>query len=355
MTTPELSERASILLKTLVESYIREGQPVASSALVRSSGLSLSSATVRHVMVDLEERGYLTSPHTSAGRVPTAQGYRFLVNTLMVSPSADVLGVDLREYLNPDLSSRDLVRSASELLSKLTRQAGLVMLPRTDEALLRHVEFLPLSGPGDTGSARVLVILVLGDHDVQNRIIHTREVFSRESLQQAANYINREWVGQPLSVIRAGVLKAMSSDRERIDGMMRRAIEAASQAMETPESGPDYVLSGEAHLLEQASAEHFDRLRDLFGAFQSKQDILHLMDRCIEAQGVQIFIGEESGYEVLDDYSVITAPYQNGQNSVGVLGIVGPTRMAYDRVIPVVDLTARVLGTLLSRNTPTES
>ncbi len=349
MAQNELSERASILLKTLVESYIREGQPVASSALVRSSGLSVSSATVRNVLVDLEERGYLTSPHTSAGRVPTAQGYRFLVNTLMVSPQAEQLGVDLRDYLNPDLSSRELVRSASELLSTLTHQAGLVMMPRTDEALLRHVEFLPLSGE------RVLVILVLGDHDVQNRIIHTRETFGREALQQAANYINRAWAGKPLSQIRAGVLKAMASEREQIDSMMRRAIEAASEAMQAPESSPDYVVSGEAHLLEQASAEHFDRLRDLFQAFQSKQDILHLMDRCIEAQGVQIFIGEESGYEVLDDYSVITAPYQNGQHSVGVLGVVGPTRMAYDRVIPVVDLTARMLGAILSRNHPSES
>lgn len=349
MAQNELSERASILLKTLVENYIREGQPVASSALVRSSGLSVSSATVRNVLVDLEERGYLSSPHTSAGRVPTAQGYRFLVNALMVSPQAEQLGVDLRDYLNPDLSSRELVRSASELLSKLTRQAGLVMLPRTDEALLRHVEFLPLSGE------RVLVILVLGDHDVQNRIIHTREAFSREALQQAANYINQAWAGQPLSQIRAGVLKAMSREREQIDSMMRRTIEVASEAMQAPESGPDYVVSGEAHLLEQASAEHFDRLRDLFQAFQSKQDILHLMDRCVEARGVQIFIGEESGYEVLDDYSVITAPYQSGQNSVGVLGIVGPTRMAYDRVIPVVDLTARMLGSILSRNHSPES
>jgi len=348
MAQQELSERASILLRTLVEQYIHEGQPVASGALVKRSGLSVSPATVRNVMMDLEERGYITSPHTSAGRVPTAQGYRFLVNTLMVSPQVDALGLDLREYLNPDLPSRELVRSASELLSQLTRQAGVVMLPRHDETVLRHVEFLPLSGE------RVLVILVLGDHDVQNRIIHTREVFSREALQQAANYINDTWAGRPLEQIRASIVEAMADDRAHIDRMMRKAIEMAGQAMAKPESAPDYVVSGEANLLEQASAENFDRLRDLFQAFQGKQDILHLMDRCIEARGVQIFIGEESGYEVLDDYSVITAPYQSGRNSVGVLGIIGPTRMAYDRVIPVVDLTARMLGAILSRNHPVD-
>ncbi len=344
MSHAELPERASVLLRTLVEYYIREGQPVASGALARASGLAVSPATVRNAMADLEERGYITSPHTSAGRVPTARGYRFLVNALLASPPGEALGLDLREYLDPDLPARELVRSASELLSRLTRQAGVVMLPRAGEPVLRHVEFLPLSGD------RVLVILVLDDHEVQNRIIHTREPYTREALQQAANYINGDWAGRTLAEIRSGIVEAMASDRERLDGMMRSAVTMARQAMVAPASGPDYVVSGEAHLVEQASAGDFDRLRDLFQAFQGKRDILHLMDRCIAAEGVQIFIGEESGYEVLDDYSVITAPYRSGQQTIGVLGIIGPTRMAYDRVIPVVDLTARMLGAALARH-----
>lgn len=340
MTSPELSDRARILLKALIESYISEGQPVASGVLARASGLSVSPATVRNVMADLEAQGYIASPHTSAGRVPTARGYRLFVNALMsYSPPA----VDELSSLNADLSSKELVRSASTLLSQLTRQAGVVMLPRGGEPVLRHVEFLPLGGE------RVLVVLVLDTQEVQNRIIHTREPYSREALQRASNYINEVWAGEPLSAIREGIVRALASDRARIDALMQSVVDMAEQALRPEASAPDYVVSGETHLMAQANADNLSGLRGLFEAFENKRDILHLMDRCVEADGVQIFIGEESGYQVLDDYSVVTAPYRAGNRSLGVLGVIGPTRMAYERVVPIVDLTARMLGAALTR------
>ncbi len=346
MATGEISERASILLKTLVEHHIREGQPVGSSTLLKSSGLPVSAATVRNVMSDLEERGYLLSPHTSAGRIPTARGYRLFIDSLLqVRPPEDSAVSELRAGLDPDRSATELVQRASTLLANITSQAGLVTVPRLEAQQLRQVEFLPLSGD------RVLVILVVNEREVQNRIIHTQRPFTEEQLREAATMVNQRFAGQALDVVQENLLREMREARSRIDSYLEDALTLASKALDREEGSEEseYVVAGESRLLENATAEEMLKLRDLFETFERKKDLLHLLERCTRAQGVQIFIGEEAGYEVFGDYSVVTAPYSDGARTLGVLGVIGPTRMAYERVIPIVDVTAKMLSSALSK------
>lgn len=344
MRPDELSERARTVLKTLVERHIRDGQPVASRTLVEEAGLLVSAATVRNIMSDLEERGLLHSPHTSAGRVPTAQGYRLFVDRLLqVQPLDETALSSLRQQLNPDRSASELVQSASSLLSAITAQAGLVTVPRPEARQLRQVEFLPLSGE------RVLVILVVNEREVQNRIIHTRRAFTESELREAAALVNQRFAGQALAQVQQGLLREMAEARSRIDDYLQATLDLASQALETPAAeAEDYVVAGESRLLDHASPDELDRLRELFDAFERKKDLLHLLERCSRAEGVQVFIGEEAGFDVFGDYSVITAPYTDGARTLGVLGVIGPTRMAYERVIPVVDVTARMLSAALA-------
>ena len=322
-----------------MERYIREGQPVGSKILLEEAGLSVSTATVRNIMADLEDSGYIASPHTSSGRVPTARGYRLFVDSLITMQPLE--GVDLqslRDEMDPDKSTRELVESTSNLLSAITRQAGLVTLPRADAAVLRQVEFLPLAGQ------RVLVILVTNEREVQNRIIHTDREYGENELRRVANFINEKFVGKGLETVRAELLQQLQTDKDRIGALLQSSIDIAAQAFADEDDVSDYVLAGQGHLLGAAGPESMSRLRELFDAFQHKKDILHLMDRCVQADGVQIFIGEESGYDMLDEFSVITAPYQSGADTIGVLGVIGPTRMAYERVIPIVDITAKMLS-----------
>lgn len=338
-----ISERAQLLLKALIERYIRDGLPVGSKALVEASGLPVSAATARNVMADLEDIGLIRAPHTSAGRVPTVQGYRLFVDSLItVRPLGQDAIASLQQELNPDKSPSELVASASQLLARITAQAGLVTLPRLPRVLLRQVEFLPLS------DNRVLVILVVNERDVQNRVIHTRRTYSEIELQQAANMINQRFAGRGLREVRAAIVEAMQLDKASIDQHLQVSLDLAAKAFEeAPTTGRDYVLAGEAQLIGQAGPETYDKLRDLFEAFQQKNEILDLVDRCIQADGVQIFIGDEAGFEALGDFSVITAPYQADNQTLGVLGVIGPTRMAYERVIPIVDVTARMLSLAL--------
>ncbi len=339
----EISERARILLKTLIECHIRDGQPVGSRTLREEAGLPVSAATVRNVMSDLEERGYLHSPHTSAGRVPTPRGYRLFVDSLLqVRPLEDEALQRLRSELHPDRSATELVQSASALLSSITAQAGLVTIPRQEANQLRRVEFLPLSGD------RVLVILVVNEREVQNRIIHTARVFTEEQLREAAAMVNQRFAGQPLSLIQDRLLRELREARSRIDEYLQASLDLASQALDQTGGEEAYVVAGEARLLGSAAPDDVEKLRELFEAFERKKDLLHLLHRCARAQGVQIFIGEEAGYKFFGDYSVITAPYRDGDRTVGVLGVIGPTRMAYERVIPIVDVTARMLSSALS-------
>lgn len=338
-----LNERARLLLKTLVERYIREGQPVGSRTLSRDSGLSLSPATVRNAMADLEEMGLLISPHTSAGRVPTVQGYRFFIDSLLqVDPLASAEVEVLRGQFAEGQDPHTLIQTASNMLSDLTRLAGIVTVPRQDEVRLRHVEFLSLSGD------QVLVILVLNDREVQNRIIRTGQRFTDSQLQQATNYLNEICAGKDLSQVREDLLGEMRQARQRMNDIMVSAIEMAGMAFESEPKDEDVMVSGQTRLMEYGELADMEKLRLLFDAFARKRDILHLLDHVLTARGVQIFIGEESGSDIFEQCSVVSAPYHSGGRVLGVLGVIGPTRMAYDRVIPIVDVTARLLGAALS-------
>jgi len=339
----QLDERALYLFKTLVERYIRDGQPVGSRTLSRDSGLDLSAATVRNVMADLEESGLLHSPHTSAGRVPTVQGYRLFVDSLLTVARLDELAASrLRHGFDSESSAETLVESASELLSEVSSLASVVMLPRHEQVTLRHVEFLPLSG------TRVLVILVVNQSEVQNRIIHTARKYSRQELDQAANYLNQVCMGRNLMDLRECLIEELRATRKSMNSMMLTAVEMADKAFVADSDGDDVLVSGQTNLMGYGELADMDKLRQLFEAFREKRDLLHLLDQSLRARGVQIFIGSESGYDVLDSCSVVTAPYGTPEEGViGVLGVIGPTRMAYERVIPLVDMTARLLGAAL--------
>ena len=338
-----VDERAQLLFKLLVERYIADGSPVASKMLASRPEVEVSPATVRNIMAELEGRGFVRSPHTSAGKVPTSRGLRFFVDSLLAVKPLDQAQVsELEHQLNPDLSPKELVESASSLLSHITHMTCLITLPRRDHVALRQVEFLPLSGE------RVLVILVLNDREVQNRVIHTDHEYMETELTQAANFINREFGGQSLLDIRRALLHSMQSDKDSMDQMMQTALDVASQAFVDPaeDSGQELVISGESNLF-GASADT-ESLRSLFDTFSRKGGILHLLDQCLDSDGIQLFIGEESGYKLLDDMSLVTSPYEVDGELAGVLGVVGPTRMAYQDVIPVVDVTARVLSAAMN-------
>lgn len=342
----QLSDRAQHLLRILVQSYIREGQPVGSRALSRESGLTLSSATIRNVMADLEALGYVTSPHTSAGRVPTDRGYRFFVNTLLKAQldtgSAEFEALR-RQFEVTAGKPQSLVAAASELLSSLTQLAGLVTLPLPRVATLTQIEFLGLS------DHRVLVVLVMNDREVQNRIIQLERRYGAEELRRAANFLNEYCRGHTLAQLHQVLLKELEETHARLNQEMLDAIAVAQRLCQATGSVGDmeYVIAGETNLMGLAELTSVEKLKRLFEAFNEKRDILNLLDHSLRAEGVQIFIGHESGRQILDDCSVITAPYGDGEGVVGVLGVIGPTRMAYERVIPIVDMTARLLGSAL--------
>jgi len=339
----DLSERAQLMLRALIDHYVLDGQPVGSRTLAREAGLDLSPATVRNVMSDLEELGFVTSPHTSAGRIPTVQGYRFFVDTLLkVQPLDHRAVANMRLELAPDQTPKDLVESASSLLSGITQLTGVVTLPRQEHALFKRVEFLVLS------RNRVLAILVTGEDEVQNRILSTDKQHSAAELQQASNYLNELFAGKDLSEVRSTLLHEMQETRTNMNSMMVTAMHMADQVLETNQN-EDYVMAGQTNLMEFQELCDIDKLRKLFDAFNTKRDMLHLLDQCIHSDGIQIFIGEESGYRMLDECSMVTAPYSVDGQILGVLGVIGPTRMAYDRVIPIVDATARLLGAALNQ------
>lgn len=338
-----ISERAQGVLKALVERYIREGHPVGSKSLAESSAFALSPATIRNVMADLESFGLVTSPHTSAGRIPTEQGYRFFVDcliTMQPPPERDLMR--LQEELNPDESATRLVSAVSDMLSRLTSLASVVTVPNPERSSLRQVEFLPLS------ESRVLVILVLNEKEVENRILHTQRQYGETELRQAANYINAHFSGVSLSDIRHGLLSEMRKDKDQLNQFMQALLDLAGGAFQQKGSGIDYVVAGQSNLINSGPPEKTERLRELFDAFQQKQEMLYLLDECMDSEGVQLFIGEESGYEVLDSLSLVTAPYAVEGRHVGVLGVIGPTRMHYERVIPLVDATSRLLSAVLN-------
>jgi heat-inducible transcriptional repressor len=341
-----LGERAQHLLRILIESYIRDGQPVGSRALSRESGLQLSSATVRNVMADLEELGFVSSPHTSAGRVPTDKGYRFFVDSLLrLRPLDEVLNAELRRHFEASRdTSGDLIATVSQLLSSATHLAGVVTLPRTRQAAITQIEFVGLS------ENRVLVVLVFADREVQNRVIQLERHYSGDELKRASNFLNEQFRGRSLREAREEILRQLSETHAHMNQIMLEAISVAQQVFEsgTGQSRLEYVIKGETNLMGVGELTNVEKLRRLFEAFNEKRDFLHLLDQSLKAEGVQIFIGHESGYQILDECSVVTAPYGAGESVLGVLGVIGPTRMSYERIIPIVEMTAKLLGSALN-------
>ena len=344
-STPSIpNERAQYLLKVLIQRFIRDGQPVGSRTLSKDAKVDLSPATIRNVMSDLEELGLIAAPHTSAGRIPTPQGYRLFVDSLVrFKPPNDGeiqrLQVELAEQQEHPQSMLD---SVSKMLSSITSMAGVVTVPRGQQAILRQIEFLTLS------DNRVLVILVINDREVQNRILHTEQPYTADELQRAANFINENYVGVDLGDIRGRLIEDLDRARDSMNQAMHDIIAVAQSAMAgAVETKGEFVLKGETNLMNFAELSDVEKLRRLFEAFNRKRFMLELLDRSIHADGVQVFIGEESGYRLFDDVSVVTAPYTIDNDHVGVLGVIGPTRMAYDRVVPIVDITARLLSSAM--------
>jgi heat-inducible transcriptional repressor len=336
-----LDARAQHLLKTLIERYVAEGQPVGSRSLSKHSGLDLSPATIRNVMADLEEMGLIASPHTSAGRMPTPRGYRFFVDTLMVVKPLEQREIHrLEDELEGD-RPQQIVNAAASVLSQLTHFAGVVMTPRRREAAFRHLEFLRLS------DRRVLLIVVTPEGDVQNRILHTDHSYTSTQLIEATNFFNHNFAGHSFHAIRDRLAAELSALRDDIADLMKFAVEVGEGALQ---EGDTLVVTGERNLLNtQDLSSNMDRLRQLFDLFEQKTSLLHLLDESQKAQGVQIYIGGESGLVPLDECSVVTAPYEVGGQVIGTLGVIGPTRMAYERVIPIVDVTAKLLSNALSQ------
>jgi heat-inducible transcriptional repressor len=342
-----VNQRSQQVLKILVERYIQDGLPVGSKTIAEDYALGLSSASIRNILSDLEDAGYLISPHTSAGRIPTEQGYRYFVNSLLTTQPFTNLDLhDLKTQLDPDQDISHIVQSASSVLSGLTQLIGVVAMPRRNRIQLRQVEFLPLSGN------RVLVILVLNNREVQNRIIYTDRTYSASDLQQAANYLNAHYAGKDLLTARRELREAMQNDRENVAKLLQAVVDVANKAFETTqESNKNYVMAGESHLLKSTQQQDDDiaRLQVLFNAFTQKQEILNLLDHSLEAEGVQIFIGKESGYAAFNHCSIVTSSYAVDGQLVGSLGVIGPTRMAYDKVISAVDVTAKLLSAALNQ------
>lgn len=336
-----LDPRAQTLMKTLVERFIAEGQPIGSRTLSKYSGLELSPATIRNVMSDLEDMGFIASPHTSAGRVPTALGYRLFVDTLL---TVRTLGhnelSEIKDAIQPDQPTR-VIAHASQLLSQLTQFAGIVVVPRHKQARIRQIEFLNLS------DKRILLIIVTADGDVQNRILFTQRNFSSSELIEAANYLNQHCLDLDFEQVRSRVMEELHQLRSDMTELMATAMRAGNQAV--ADTSTQYVISGERNLLGvEDFSSNMGRLRRVFDLFEQKTGLAQLLELSSRAEGVQVFIGGESGIAPLDECSVVAAPYDVDGQVVGTIGVIGPTRMAYERVIPIVDITARLLSSALA-------
>jgi heat-inducible transcriptional repressor len=342
-----LDERARTLLKTLVERYIADGQPVGSRTLSRASGLELSPATIRNVMADLEELGLIASPHTSAGRVPTARGYRLFVDTMLTARSLDLAHIEpmlaaaREQVLQPDQPQR-VIAQAAQVLSNLSHFVGVVTAPRKP-GVFRHIEFLRLS------ERRVLVILVDADGDVQNRVVVTARDYTQGELVEATNYLNTHYAGLTLDGIRERLKTEIEALRGEIAALMQAAVQAGSEAL--AESTDQVVVSGERNLLEvEDFGSDLGSLRKLFDLFERKTELMRLLDVSSRAEGVRIYIGGESGVVPFEELSVVSAPYVVDGEVVGTLGVIGPTRMPYDRMIQIVDITSRLVSHALSHH-----
>jgi heat-inducible transcriptional repressor len=338
----ELDERAQVLLRELINSYTRDAQPVGSKNLAELSGLDVSSATIRNIMAKLEDMGLVNSPHTSAGRIPTEAGYRFFIDSMLeVDNLASASQQVISETFSANKTSSDLIHSATDILSRITHLAGIVSMTHTAPAEVRHIEFMKLS------DRRVLVILVINKDDVHNKVIHVERDYSDLELQQAAQTLSRYLIGRSFESARKKLLAELSELRTDVNSILEPVLEAMEEVC-SMNAHDDLLTSGETNLFQYAELSDINKLRSLFKVFNEKTDLLKLLDGCTSAKGVEIFIGSESGYSVLSDCSVVGAPYEIKGEIVGVLGVIGPTRIAYEQVIPIVDITARLLTSALN-------
>lgn len=336
-----MDDRARALLKALIERYIADGQPVGSRTL--SKVFDLSPASIRNVMADLEDLGLIHSPHTSAGRVPTPRGYRVFADTLLAARAFEVVSpAEVRELL-PHTDPSRAIGAAAQLLSNLTQFAGVVLAPKRAQ-VFRQIEFIRLS------ERRVLLIIVTPDGDVQNRILSAPRDYAEHELIEASNFFNQHFAGKSFDAVRGTLATELAQLREDISRLMLAAVEAGTEPSDENDA---LVISGERKLLDVADlSSDMDRLRRMFSIFEQKTQLLQLLDASSRAQGVQIYIGGDSQLVPMEDMTVITAPYGVDGKVVGTLGVIGPTRMAYDRVIPIVDITSRLLSNALSHHNP---
>jgi heat-inducible transcriptional repressor len=339
-----LDSRSKMLLKSLIERYIVDGQPVGSRTLSRYAGIDLSAATVRNVMADLEELGLIASPHTSAGRIPTPRGYRFFVDSLLtIEPLQSAQTLQFSGSLNADQPQRVLA-NAAQLLSNLSSFAGVVLTPQRAQTF-KQIEFLRL------GDKRVLLILVTPEGDIQNRVLQLEADYTQNQLVEAGNYINHHYAGLEMQQIQIRLQTELSNLGTDISQLMRQAVQAGSEVVSGEASHSQVMISGERKLLDVAElSENTQRMREMFSLFETKTSLLQLLDASNRAEGVQIFIGGESERMPFDNMALVTAPYEVNGKLVGTVGVIGPTRMAYDRVIPMVDITAKLVTTALSHS-----
>ena len=337
-----MDDRARLLLKLIVERYISDGEPIGSRTLSKTAGLELSPASIRNVMADLEEQGFIASPHTSAGRIPTPRGYRMFVDSLIVTqPLAQLSIAHVQDELRAAMQPQQMVSAAAKMLSELSAFAGVVATPKR-EATFRQIEFVRLA------EKRILLIIVTPDGDVQNRVLITERAYSPSQLVEAANFLNANYAGRSLGEIRSRLADELLRLRQDVTALMAAAVEAGDDALNGA-SHESVVLSGERKLFNTHDLTgNMKTVRRLFDLFEQKSQIAHLLDIAQRAEGVQIFIGGESGVSPLDELSLVTAPYTVNGKIVGTLGVIGPTRMAYERVIPIVDITAKLLSGVLS-------
>ena len=330
-----LDDRAKLLLKALVERYIADGQPVGSRTLSRASGLDLSPATIRNVMSDLEELGLIASPHTSAGRIPTARGYRLFVDTMLT--------VQREQLATPKLAAdqpQRVIANAANLLSNLSQFVGVVMAPRR-ASVFRHIEFLRLS------ERRYLVIIVSPEGDVQNRVVFTESDYTQQQLIEASNFLNANYAGLAIEQVRERLKAEVETLRGEIGALMQAAMQAGSEAM--TQAQDDVVISGERNLLSVSDfSSDMGQLRRAFDLFEQKTQLMRLLDISSQAPGVRIYIGGESQVVPFEELSIVSAPYEVDGQVVGTLGVIGPTRMPYDRMIQIVDITSRLVTNALS-------
>ena len=332
-----LDDRAKLLLKALVERYIADGQPVGSRTLSKASGLELSPATIRNVMSDLEELGLIASPHTSAGRIPTNRGYRLFVDTMLTVQKGELL----TQRLAPDQPQK-VIANAANMLSSLSHYVGVVMAPKR-ASVFRHIEFLRLS------EKRVLLIIVSPEGDVQNRVIFTEADYSQSQLIEASNYLNAHYAGMAIEQVRLRVKQELVNLQSEIASLMQAAVQMSSEVLNEDEG--DVVISGERNLLSVSDfSSDMGNLRQAFDLFEQKTQLMRLLDVSSQAEGVRIFIGGESQFVPMQELSVVSAPYEVDGHIVGTLGVIGPTRMPYERMIQIVDITSKMVGNALSQS-----